>query len=251
MIGRGPHLAGAAPFVVDRQEIGAGASEPAGNGVDLREIVAVLLGEPPARDGVERLERRGRQVAGRIVDQRVCAGFLALERLHRVSRANPMHRNAHEAVSFDRMRHAKAPGARCPRLAMCALVGAISPQHEAARRPKAKRPPMGSSAAKVVFMPEVSSPANSDGPKGSASPGCPAISQAGAYSQAPPRPALIAVKLAQSPLQIDNLTRRSDKAARSRPAFEPGAQDALPEACVATFRRAPKTAGTCGATGRG
>jgi hypothetical protein len=83
-------------------------------------------------------------------------------------------------------------------------------------------------------MPEVSSPANSDGPQRfGVRKAPPQSTRLSGYSQAIPPLPLTGVKSRQRLVRIDNLTRRSDKAARSRPAFEPGAQDALPEACIA------------------
>ena len=85
-VGRGTDAAGAAPLVVDRKEVGAGAAEAVGDGVDLVEVDAVLLGEPAARDGVEGAQGGARHAAGGAVDQGIGPRLLELQGLERKRR---------------------------------------------------------------------------------------------------------------------------------------------------------------------
>src|SRR4029079_2135135 len=85
-VGRGTDAAGASPLVVHRKEVGAGAPEAVGDGVDLVEVDAVLLGEPAARDGIEGAQRGAGRPAGGAVDQGICPRLVEFQGLDRKRR---------------------------------------------------------------------------------------------------------------------------------------------------------------------
>ena len=93
VIWRRRHAAGAGPFVVDGKEIGARPRQALGDGVDLGQMGVVPFLEPPARNLVELAQRRRGKRPGRKVEQRMCAGFVCLERFDGERRARVLHRD--------------------------------------------------------------------------------------------------------------------------------------------------------------